>query len=80
MKQLILYSANDCELCLVARDLIYASLPVDSYSLEIVDVRSSLDLKKQFGLKIPVLGLAECDALLNWPFDQVGLIEFMART
>ena len=90
--QLILFSGPHCELCDQAKELIYSTLPHGSYELKTVDVTSSLWLKKQFGLRIPVLwvlreneqfeGLSELESTkpeseLCWPFSDLDLADIL---
>lgn len=73
---LILYTGPNCSLCDKAQNLIYAVLPSGSYQLEKVDVTTSLELKKNYGLRIPVLKDAASEQELAWPFDEAQLIQF----
>ena len=82
--KLNLYTAPSCELCEVAMDLIYLTLPSGSYDLCKVDVTANIQLKKQYGLRIPVLGQAmpvleqlEANKELSWPFDASQLLKFI---
>ena len=74
--KLELYTGPHCELCDTAKELIYASLPVGSYELSLVDVTTSLELKKAYGLRIPVLRHPASGAELEWPFTSGQLLAF----
>ena len=68
-KQLILFTGPHCELCEQARNMIYSTLPHGGYDLRTVNVTSSLWLKKQFGLKIPVLWVLPDPSSVEEPID-----------
>ena len=73
---LTLYTGPQCALCEDALELLYTTLPLGSYQLTKVDVSASLELKKAYGLRIPVLRNMDRDLELNWPFDQDQLMKF----
>lgn len=73
---LVLYTGPQCELCETALSLIYASIPAGSYQLQKTDVTTSLELKKTYGLRIPVLKNTTTGTELDWPFDESQLLEF----
>ena len=72
-----LFSGPHCHLCDQALDLLSPQLRAP-YRLEQVDVTSSLDLKKRYGWKIPVLRREDTQAELHWPFDAVQLADFLS--
>lgn len=76
--QLILYTGPDCSLCNKAEALLYA-VGIGASQLEKIDVTSSLELKKKYGLQIPVLQRADMEDELFWPFDQQALADYLAR-
>jgi len=73
---LVLYTGPHCSLCDSAQDLIYDCLPTGHYNLEKIDVTKSLELKKKYGLRIPVLGIQGCELELAWPFNEFQLVQF----
>lgn len=74
--KLVLYTGPNCSLCNKAEDLVYAS-GIGASDMEKVDVTSSLELKKRYGLKIPVLHRIDLEQELFWPFDQQQLVEYL---
>ncbi len=56
--------------------MIYAA-GVGASDLEKVDITTSLELKKLYGLKIPVLHRKDLEQELFWPFDQQQLAEYL---
>ncbi|MBT5331120.1 MAG: glutaredoxin family protein [Porticoccaceae bacterium] len=72
----VLYTGPSCSLCKKAEDLIYAA-GVGASDLEKVDITTSLELKKLYGLKIPVLHRKDLEQELFWPFDQQQLAEYL---
>ncbi len=74
--KIILYTGPGCRLCSDAENLLFqAGLSVSQ--IEKVDVTSSLDLKKQYGLKIPVLKNQGSGQELFWPFEFEDLGVFL---
>lgn len=78
MKRLILYSGPGCGLCDEALDQLGPVLNGTDWRLEVVDVTTDLELKKRYGLAIPVLQRADTGAELYWPFAAVDLADFLA--
>ncbi len=78
---LILYSSANCELCAKAEQLVHRTLEGTDYQLADVDITRSFELKKQYGLKIPVLAIADDEArVLYWPFDAQHILELVANS
>ncbi len=73
MVELILYSGPHCSLCEDAKALLYSALAYGTYTITEVDVTQSLDTKKAYGLRIPVLKNAQTDSELAWPFDALQI-------
>jgi len=71
--ELTLYTGPECHLCSIARDLIYQTLEYGSYELKEIDVTQSLETKKTYGLRIPVLVHEGKNQELPWPFNEVDL-------
>lgn len=70
-----LYGAAYCHLCDDAKHVL--SKVIASEQLQLVDISDSFELKKAYGLRIPVLKHNETGAELNWPFDKSKLLEFI---
>jgi hypothetical protein len=76
----VLYGTNACHLCEVARALFLAVVPVEIAALREVDVSVSAALMERYGVRIPVLlGVTSSgeERELGWPFDAVGVGEFV---
>ena len=71
-----LYTGPRCELCEIAKALIDQTLPAGSYQLELIDATSSPDLKKVYGLRIPVLRDITNGDELAWPFSAEQVLDF----
>ena len=68
MSKLTLYSRPECHLCeALLADLLPLLRPGDS--VETVDVDSSVDLTRRYGLRIPVLAAGELE-LSGYPLDR----------
>lgn len=73
--KITLYTGPHCELCDRAKELIYPFFN-ENVQLEEVDVTQSLETKKAYGLRIPVLVRDLDDAELAWPFSMDDLAKF----
>ena len=74
--KLELYTGPHCELCETAKELIYQTLPAGTYRLDLMDVTTRLDLKKAYGLRIPVLRHTATGDELAWPFSAEQVFTF----
>ncbi len=74
--ELILYTGPHCSLCKKAEELLY-NQGISAFAR--VDVTSSLELKKNYGLKIPVLCRTDLQQALYWPFDEQQLISYLQQ-
>lgn len=72
----ILYTGPSCKLCNDAEQLLFQA-GLSHSQIEKVDVTSSLDLKKRYGLKIPVLQRQISGQELFWPFGIEELVSFL---
>lgn len=70
MIELRLYGGPHCRLCEEAKQLIYPLLEPNKHKFVEVDITQSLELKKRYGLKIPVLQRVDTEEELEWPFEQ----------
>lgn len=79
-----LYSGPDCSLCEDAKEVIYPYLNRQSNAnqqvveMSVIDITTSLALKKQYGLRIPVLGRDLDNEELEWPFTSELLVRFLS--
>lgn len=80
MTTLILYGTSACHLCEDA-EAILGSLVSDGCSLTInkVDIADDDELLERYGIRIPVIRLAESDRELGWPFDGSAVLSFLAE-
>jgi len=78
MKTLTLYSRPDCHLCeRLATEL--APLIRGRASLRVVDIDEDLELKKRYGLRIPVL-VGSSGELSAYPLDVAAVEQFLETT
>ena len=75
-ERLTLFTGPSCRLCEDAKALIYPHLGAD-FCLTEMDVTSSLQTKKDYGLRIPVLRREHLSEELPWPFDSEMLARFL---
>lgn len=69
MITLLLYTTECCHLCEQALNVLLNLEPVESFSLERVDIAASDVLIERYGERIPVLQVAPDGRELGWPFD-----------
>jgi|SaaInl5LU_22_DNA_1037371.scaffolds.fasta_scaffold21845_3 hypothetical protein len=72
---LILYTGPNCSLCKKAEDLLYR---IGISEFDKIDVTSNLELKKRYGLKIPLLKRSDIEPELFWPFGEEDLVEYLS--
>ena len=70
-----LLGTTGCHLCEVAEKIAKKIAPVLGYGINYVDIASDDALIEQYGIRIPVLRLA--DQELGWPFDESQLIQWL---
>lgn len=76
MKTLTLYSRPDCHLCeLMAQEL--APLLGGRAELQWVDICDDIELKRRYGLRIPVLACGD-EEISAYPLDRSRLEEFLS--
>ena len=78
MPSLTLYYRQDCHLCEQMLAEIHA-LYDDSLDVRLVDVDSALELKKRYGLKVPVLTGGERE-ICHGRLDTSSLEEYLLST
>ena len=79
--KLILMTGPECSLCLEAEDCIHRALEGRDYRLEHRDITQSFDLKKRYGLRIPVLVLQSGTDFVElfWPFDVTNVQDLCSK-
>ncbi|TQV80982.1 glutaredoxin family protein [Exilibacterium tricleocarpae] len=78
MPTLLLYTTLGCHLCEEAKALIEPLLPASGLCLEEIDIATDETLMQRYGVRIPVLAVADTPAELGWPFDTGQLRAFLA--
>ena len=73
---LILYSASDCHLCELAKQVL--SHPELNLTFSEKDIRKSIVLADRYGTRIPVLHHEESGKELNWPFTIDDLNDWLS--
>jgi hypothetical protein len=85
MKPLILYHTLGCHLCELAKEQIEPLLSVCDLRLVEIDIADDDVLLQRYGVRIPVIRLAEnvsCDDVntdLDWPFDTDAIYQWLLR-
>jgi len=75
-RQLVLYGTIGCHLCeLAERELL--TWVERGWQVELIDIAEDDLLCERFSLLIPVLENQQNGQLLNWPFDEVMLCDFL---
>ena len=77
MAQLMLYGTLGCHLCTVAEQLIAATVDLQRYPIELLDIADDDGLVERYGVRIPVLIDTASGQELGWPFDAVQLQRFL---
>lgn len=75
MLELVLYGRPACHLCDEMADEISLALRGEAYQLRVEDVDSRTDWRQRFGLRIPVLTLADGTELCEFRLDSEKLQE-----
>jgi len=76
--EIILYSTDYCNLCEEAEALIHTALQGQIYSIRKLDVSMDNQLIETYGLRIPVIAVADkATEELNWPFDEAQIRDFV---
>lgn len=66
---LYLYTTLGCHLCEQAQALVQPLIAVQGITLELVEISEQEALVERYGIRIPVLRLANREEELGWPFD-----------
>lgn len=74
-------TAQRCDLCVEAEVIVIRGLADlnSPLEIEVVDIAHDRELKKRFGLQIPVLLCRTSDTFLAWPFTDKQVAEFISR-
>ncbi|AOT08450.1 glutaredoxin family protein [Pseudoalteromonas luteoviolacea] len=75
MARVVLYHTDGCHLCEQAHDLAVTVLALDDIHHQ--DILDDERLMAQFQTSIPVLKNIKTGKLLNWPFTQQQIQEFI---
>jgi hypothetical protein len=79
MRTLYLYSTAGCHLCEQALELIQPVLAQMELHVVEVDIAEHDDLLALYGVRIPVVKLAEVEHDLGWPFNADEFADYIAR-
>jgi hypothetical protein len=77
MQQLTLYSTLGCHLCELAKEQLEPLLTPLALRLVEVDIADDDILLEKYGVRIPVIQLADSDQELGWPFDTQQAYSFL---
>ena len=75
MRKLTLYSRPECHLCEALLADLLPLLDAD-ISVETVDVDSSVELERRYGLRIPVLTAGEVE-ISGYPLDRASVRRYL---
>ena len=75
MRKLTLYSRPECHLCEALLADLLPLLDAD-ISVETVDVDSSVELERRYGLRIPVLAAGEVE-ISGYPLDRASVRRYL---
>lgn len=79
MKTIILFATDACHLCDEAKEIItdYLRDIQEDYGFSVTEIATSELLMVRYGIRIPVVRVAETGAELDWPFNKNGLDELL---
>jgi hypothetical protein len=66
--ELLLYTTSGCHLCEKAKTALWPVLSLYELRLREVDIAESDALIERYGMRIPVVALADRPGELDWPF------------
>ncbi|MBV32651.1 MAG: thioredoxin family protein [Porticoccaceae bacterium] len=69
MREVVLFTAPNCHLCDLAEEILRPLLERQNIKMTKRDVSSDISLKKQYGLRIPVI-LVHGGIERDWPFTK----------
>ena len=80
---LYLYTTLGCHLCEQALAIVQPVLAETSVEngviLELVEISEQESWVEQYGIRIPVIRLANQEEELGWPFDADAVVRYLAR-
>ncbi|WP_417597419.1 glutaredoxin family protein [Oceanospirillum sp.] len=68
-KVLYLYTTLGCHLCEQALAIVHPLIAEEGMVLELVEISEKEALVERYGIRIPVIRLADQEEELGWPFD-----------
>ncbi|WP_166269361.1 glutaredoxin family protein [Marinobacter caseinilyticus] len=77
--ELRFFTTSHCQLCDLAEALLVQTPLPEPVPVDAIDIAQSEQLVAQYGTRIPVLRREDTGAELDWPFDQVQLLNFLQR-
>lgn len=77
MAQLVLYGTAGCHLCEIAAQLVSATVDLNAFPVEEIDISESDTMLETYGVRIPVLADVDSGLELGWPFDHDQLSTFI---
>jgi len=87
VRQLFLYSRDECELCDKALAMVQEELTTPNalanaaqWNVVKIDITKDAKLSEKFGWHIPVIERTDTNALLYWPFPPSRLRDFLANS
>lgn len=73
MLKLELYETSLCHLCEQVQEMLLPYVEHGLCVVELIDIAEHDRLLSEFGVRIPVLAMADTGAELAWPFDREQL-------
>ena len=77
MKNIYIYTRNDCHLCDVVKDKL-ESLIIDKANLIIINIDGNYELIKSYGLRVPVIS-GDHGELSGYPLDSDAVLDYLSR-
>ena len=79
MKTIYLYHTSGCHLCELAKAIVIPLLAASDLLIEEIDIAETDLLIERYGVRIPVLKLADHTEELGWPFDSAQAASYLCR-
>lgn len=76
-KELFLYSTVGCHLCELAKEQLSPLFDHFPLLLVEIDIADDEKLLEKYGVRIPVIRLADTEKELGWPFDTQQVYEYL---
>ncbi|OOV86670.1 glutaredoxin family protein [Oceanospirillum linum] len=77
-KVLYLYTTLGCHLCEQAQAIVHPLVAEKGMVLELVEISEQEALVAQYGIRIPVIRLADQEEELGWPFDAEAASRYLS--